>query len=136
MSDNTHALTDVRVSGTVEAIPTWAGLLPLLLEVRERGTSAEGRKDADAELRRMAKAADTGVRLSNEPPAGMLDSASIAGAIRDAVPAGCVINGDELPEVLIAKGVRYVIESLSFAMSEADPAHDRTAFLRACGVQS
>lgn len=74
--------------------------------------------------------------LVEEAKVCTLDSASIAAAIRNAVPAGCAINGNELPEELINKGVRYVIESLSFALSEAHPTHDRATFLRACGVQS
>ena len=42
---------------TVDLTPTWSGILPALLMVLESGT-AEGRKMAREELRRMAQAAD------------------------------------------------------------------------------
>ncbi len=41
----------------IDATPTWAAILPILLAVLEDG-DAEGRKMARAELRRMADAAD------------------------------------------------------------------------------
>lgn len=42
---------------TIELMPTWAGLLPMLLMLLENG-NAEGRKTAREELARMAQAAD------------------------------------------------------------------------------
>jgi hypothetical protein len=42
---------------TIDLTPTWSGILPALLLVLESGT-AEGRKMARDELRRMAQAAD------------------------------------------------------------------------------
>lgn len=39
-------------------VPSWLGLLPLYTEVAVNGNTAEGRKAATEELRRMAQAAD------------------------------------------------------------------------------
>lgn len=46
-----------KAAETIDMTPTWAGLLPVLLELLERG-NAEGKKTARAELARMAQAAD------------------------------------------------------------------------------
>ena len=43
---------------TIDITPTWEGLLPMLLELRSRGTTKESRKTAGDELLRMAKIAD------------------------------------------------------------------------------
>jgi len=43
---------------TIDITPTWEGLLPLLVEVAANGETAEGRKEAMDELRRMARAVD------------------------------------------------------------------------------
>lgn len=53
-TENTAAAAPVEF---IDMTPTWAGLLPVLAELLERG-NAEGRKTARAELARMAQAAD------------------------------------------------------------------------------
>lgn len=50
---------------TIDATPTWRAVLPLLLAVVKDG-SDEGRKDAIAELTRMASAADQYNALQRE----------------------------------------------------------------------
>jgi hypothetical protein len=43
---------------TIDITPTWSGVLPLLVELATNATTVEARKDAEAELRKMARAAD------------------------------------------------------------------------------
>lgn len=47
-----------RAARTIDATPTWAGLMPALIALIENGT-AEGRATAIAEITRLAHAADT-----------------------------------------------------------------------------
>lgn len=47
----------VTESNTIDATPTWSGLLPLLLAAVADG-NAEGQRAAKEELARMAQAAD------------------------------------------------------------------------------
>ena len=42
---------------TIDVTPTWEGIMPMLLVLYTNG-NPQGRKDAEAELRRMAKLAD------------------------------------------------------------------------------
>lgn len=46
------------MSNTIELKPTWAGLMPLLVEVAANGDTVEGRKQAMGELMRLAQATD------------------------------------------------------------------------------
>ncbi len=43
---------------TIDLTPTWAGLMPALVEIAANGTTAEGRQQAMAELMRLAKIVD------------------------------------------------------------------------------
>lgn len=43
---------------TIDITPTWSGLWPVLVELATNATTAEAMKDAEAELAKMAKAAD------------------------------------------------------------------------------
>ena len=52
------ALARIEGKRTIDATPTWAGLMPALIAVIENGT-AEGRDNAVAELMRLAQAADS-----------------------------------------------------------------------------
>lgn len=45
------------IAQTIDMTPTWADIVPLLLEVMERG-NATGRAEARAEIMRMATIAD------------------------------------------------------------------------------
>lgn len=52
------ALARIEGKRTIDATPTWAGLMPALVAVIESGT-AEGRASATGELMRLAEAADS-----------------------------------------------------------------------------
>jgi hypothetical protein len=43
---------------TIDLTPTWEAIVPALVEVAARGTSPEARRDAMAELIRLARIAD------------------------------------------------------------------------------
>lgn len=43
---------------TIDITPTWRGLLPVLVELATNATTVEAQKDAEAELQKMATAAD------------------------------------------------------------------------------
>lgn len=52
-------MTDpIKAVGHITLTPTWTGLLPLLVEVAASGATHEGRKEAWAELRRLASNMD------------------------------------------------------------------------------
>lgn len=44
---------------TIDMTPTWAELMPILVEVAANGATVEGRKQAMTELKRLASIADT-----------------------------------------------------------------------------
>lgn len=48
----------------IEIKATWAGILPMLLAIYEDGETAKARADALGELQRMARTADSYVRLT------------------------------------------------------------------------
>ena len=48
---------------TIDATPTWEGILPALLAVIESGTTVEARNNAMAELHRIAQLADEYVAM-------------------------------------------------------------------------
>lgn len=52
------ALARIEGKRTIDATPTWAGLMPVLIAVIENGTT-EGRDNAIAEIMQLAEAADT-----------------------------------------------------------------------------
>jgi hypothetical protein len=55
---------------TIDVTPTWSGVLPLLLLVLREGTTAQARKAAEDELKRMAHLADVAVEmLKKDDPA-------------------------------------------------------------------
>lgn len=52
------ALARIEGKRTIDATPTWAGIMPVLIAVIENGTT-EGRNNAVAEIMRLARAADS-----------------------------------------------------------------------------
>lgn len=51
---------------TIDLTPTWAGILPVLLEVYENAGTPQGRQQAKGELVRMARLADQAVAYRNQ----------------------------------------------------------------------
>lgn len=53
-----RAVAEQPTVQTIDITPTWRGILPVLVELATRATTVEAMKDAEAELRKMAQAAD------------------------------------------------------------------------------
>lgn len=52
--------------GVIDLTPTWAGVLPMLVEVAANGTSLSGRMAAMGELKRLAQITDRQIAAQNE----------------------------------------------------------------------
>lgn len=81
--ESTGSLGDIKVVGTIDLTPTWAGILPLLLAGVTDGTDT-GRRIAKEELARMAALADE----RNAMAPALLALATVANETAHCIPAG------------------------------------------------